>query len=40
MKQTNKKVDKRTLAVRIVCIILAGLMIAGGLAYAIMMLIG
>ena len=40
MKETKKKIDKRTLAVRVLCLILAGLMVAGGLAYAVMLLVG
>ena len=40
MKKEKKKTDKRTMMVRLVCIILAGLMVLGGAVYAIMMLIG
>ena len=40
MDNKKKKVDKRTFAVRVVCLILAGLMVAGGLTYAVWWLIG
>ena len=40
MKETKKKIDKRTLAVRVLCLVLAGLMVAGGIAYAITMIFG
>ena len=36
----KKKLDKRTFAVRVVCLILAGLMVLGGAAYAISVIIG
>ena len=40
MKETRKKIDKRTLAVRVVCIALAALMVAGGVAYAVTLIFG
>ena len=40
MKNEKKKVDKRTLAVRAVCLVLAGLMILGVMTYAIFVLLG
>ena len=32
--------DKRTIMVRVVCLLLAGLMVLGGVAYAVMMIAG
>ena len=40
MKNGKKKIDKRTLMVRTVCLILAGLMILGVMTYAIFVLLG
>ena len=40
MKQAKKKIDKRTLMVRVFCIVLAGLMLLGAATYAIIMLLG
>ena len=38
MKNNKKKPDKRTVMVRLFCIFLAGLMVLGGIVYAIMMI--
>ena len=40
MKNEKKKADKRTVMVRTLCLVLAGLMILGVMTYAIIMLLG